>query len=255
MILIVLGFTFAMISTLNSLLIVGESQTADSGEPLLTYNDTAYGISIQYPSDWQIDQSTHEYLLAVLQNLTSEQMTNDSQNNAIKSQISDILNGFGLGSVSDIAGLNPDKRTELFQNISQSFSEGNVQMIVTIVSPPEDEFDTTVESMNIVAENISTVLPMSLGDYMNASIEGLKIGFQDFTTIQAPTEIAVNGKPAMTLVYTGRIGDTPITGKNLVLLTIDGDTGYAITFGAVPETYSAYESTFQKMLNSFKINN
>lgn len=66
------------------------------------------------------------------------------------------------------------------------------------------------------------------------------------------TEITVNGKPAMTLVYTG---DTPITAKNLVLLTIDGDTGYATTLEAVPETYSAYESTFQKMLNSFKINN
>jgi hypothetical protein len=253
--LVILSVTLAMISTLNSLLLVGESQTVESNESLLTYNDTAYGISIQYPSDWQIDQSAHEYLLAILQNLTSEsQMTNDSQNNAIKSQVSNILNAFGLESVSDIAGLSPDKRTELFQEISQSFSQGNIQMIVTIISPPEDESDATVESMNIVAENISAFLPMSLDDYMNASIEGLKTVFQDFTVAQAPTEITVNGKPAMTLVYTGRLGDVPITGQNLVLLTIDGDTGYSITFGAVPETYPVYEPTFQKMFNSFKIN-
>jgi hypothetical protein len=97
--LIILGVTLAMILTLNSLWLVGESQTVESNESLLTYNDTAYGISIQYPSDLQIDQSAHEYLLAILQNLTSEsQMTNDSQNNAIKSQISDILNAFGLES-------------------------------------------------------------------------------------------------------------------------------------------------------------
>lgn len=253
--LIILGVTFAMISTMNSLLLVGESQTAESNESLLTYNDTAYGISITISLRLANWPDSTEYLLAILQNLTSEsQTTNDSQNNAIKSQVSNILNAFGLESISDIAGLSQYKRTELFHKISQSFSEGNIQMIVTIISPPEDESDANVESMNIVAENISTFLPMSLDDYMNASIEGLNTVFQDFTIAQAPTEITVNGRPAMTLVYTGRIGDSPITGQNLVLLTIDGDTGYSITFGAVPETYSTYEPTFQKMFNSFKIN-
>jgi len=253
--LIILGVTLTMISTLNSLLLVGESLTVETNEPLVTYNDTAYGISIQYPSDWQIDQSSNEYLLAILQNLTSEsQITNDNQNNAIKAQVSNILDSFGLKSLSDISGMSPDKRTELIQKISQSFSEGNIRMIVKIISPPEDEFDATAESMNIVAENISKALPMSLDDYMKASIEGLKTVFQDFTIVQAPTEIIINGKTGMTLVYTGRIGDIPVTGKNLVLVTIDGDTGYSITFGAVPETYSVYEPTFQKMLNSFKIN-
>jgi|SRR4029079_1852145 len=253
--LIILGFTLAMISTLNSLLLVGESQTVESNESLLTYNDTTYGISIQYPSDWQIDQSAHEYLLAILQNLTSEsQVTNDSQNNAIKSQVSNILDAFGLKSLSDITGLSPDKRTELLQKISQSLSEGNIQIIVGIDSHTKDEFDVPAASMNIVAENISKALPMSLDDYMKASIEGMKTVFKDFTIEQGPTQKTVNGKPAMTLVYTGRIGDIPVTGQNLVLVTIDGDTGYSVTFGAVPETYSVYEPTFQKMLNSFKIN-
>jgi len=116
--------------------------------------------------------------------------------------------------------------------------------------------DVQIENGNaiVIAENISKALPMSLDDYMKASIEGLKTVFQDFTIVEGPTEIIINGKTGMTLVYTGRIGDIPVTGKNLVLVTIDGDTGYSITFGAVPETYSVYEPTFQKMLNSFKIN-
>jgi hypothetical protein len=253
--LIILGVTLTIISTLNSLLLVGESQKADSSASFLTYNDTAYGISIKYPSDWQIDQSANEYVLAILQNLTSQsQGANDNQNNAIKSIVSEILDAFGLGSVSDVVGLSPDKRAEIFQLISQKLNEGTFQVIVSIMSRSQDEFDA-VENMNIVAENISTVSPISLHDYVNANIEGMKTGFQDFTMVQPPTEVTIDGKPAMNLVYTARNPvNASISVKNLVVFAINGITGYAMTFGALPETYSLYAPTFERMLQSFKIN-
>jgi len=49
--LIILAITFSIGLTLNSLLIVGKLQKTDSSATYLTYNDTAYGISINYPSN------------------------------------------------------------------------------------------------------------------------------------------------------------------------------------------------------------
>lgn len=254
--LIVLSITLAMISTLNSLLLIGESQPAESGESLLTYNDTAYGISIRYPSDWQIDQSAHEYLLAVLQNLTSEEMTNDSQSNAIKSQISDILNAFGLGGVSDIAGLTPDRREVFLQTLSQALSEGQAQVIVSFRSPSEGEVDPWLEGMNIVVENLSAVssIPISLSDYVNANIEAINKASQNFKLEQPATEVTIDGRPAMTFAYTSTSPfDPSLTGKIMNVIVMKGNIGYVLTFSSNPEAYPTYLPTFEKMFQSLKI--
>ena len=254
--LIVLSITLAMISTLNSLLLIGESQPAESGESLLTYNDTAYGISIRYPSDWQIDQSAHEYLLAVLQNLTSEQMTNDSQSNAIKSQISDILNAFGLGGVSDIAGLTPDRREVFLQTLSQALSEGQAQVIVSFRSPSEVEVDPWLEGMNIVVENLSAVssIPISLNDYVNANIKAINKASQNFKLEQPATEVTIDGRPAMTFAYTSTSPfDPSLTGKIMNVIVMKGNIGYVLTFSSNPEAYPTYLPTFEKMFQSLKI--
>lgn len=254
--LIILGMALTIIPALNGLLLAAEAQKLDGNASLVTYNNTAYGISINYPSNWQIDQTGNEYLLAILENLSSySQGGYDNQNNALKSKVSEVLDAVGLESISDVLDLSPDKRAEVLQLISQKANEGTFQTIVTITSPPEDEFDTTIENMNIVAEKIPTESSVSLKDYTNASIEGLKILFQNVTIVQPPKEITINGKPAMTMIYTAKIPEVPVTIKALVVLAIKGNTGYVMTFGGIPETYSTYEPIFEKMLQSFRISN
>lgn len=255
--LIILGVILTMISSLNSLMLVGESQTADSDESLLTYNDTAYGISIDYPSDWQIDQSAHQYLLAVLQNLTSEsQMTNDSQTNAIKSQIPNILNAFGLESVSDIAGLSPDEKGVFLQTLSQALNKGQANVVVSFRSPSEGEADPWLEGMNIVVENLSAVSPnpISLNDYVNANIEVISGASQNFKLEQPATEITIDGRPAMTFAYTSTSPfDSSLTGKILNVISMKGNTGYVLTFSSNPEAYPSYLPIFEKMFQSLNM--
>ena len=255
--LLMLAITFVLVSTVNNSLLAVEFPNANNNASFLTYNDTAYGISINYPSNWQIDQAGNEYLLAILQNLSSySQGENDNQNNALKSKVSEVLDVFGLESVSDVLGLSPDKKAEVLQKISRLVNEGTFQTIVSIMSPPEDEFDTTTESMSIAADNISSISPISLNDYMDGNIEGMRIGLQDFTIVEPPMEITIDAKSAMTLVYTLRsLVNESVTLKNLIVFMVDGNTGYVMTFGAVPETYSTYEPIFEKMLQSFKISN
>jgi len=152
--------------------------------------------------------------------------------------------------------LSPDKKTEVLQKALQEFSEGAAVVIVAIISPFEDESDAFPEILNIVVENISTASPISLNDYLNANVEGLKTFGQDFAIIQPATEITIDGNPAMTLVYTYRNPvDVSFTEKILKAIVIKEDTRYVLTFTSTPETYSVYEPIFEKMLQSFRITN
>lgn len=255
--LLMLATTFVLISTVNNSLLAADLPNANNNASFLTYNNTAYGISIKYPSNWEIDESGNEFLLGILQNLTSySQTTNDSQTNAIISRASEILDTFGLESVSDVLDLNPDKKAEVLQKISQLVNEGTYHTIVTIMSPPEDEFDTSVANMIIAADNISSISPISLHDYTNANIEGIEEFSSESTIVQPPKEITIDRKPAMTFVYTMRHPvDESVILKISGVLMINGNTAYVLTFGDVSETYSTYEPIFEKMLQSFKISN
>lgn len=255
--LLMLAITSVLISTVNSPLLASELPNTNNTASLLTYNNTAYGISIQYPSDWQIDESLHQYMLSYLQNLSSSgsQSANEEQSNGINSKISEVLDAFGLESISDVFDLNPDIREEFLQKLSQLLSEGSTQVVVAVVSP-FDESDTFVENLNVIVANISESSPISLDEYVNANIEGLKTYVQDLTIEQPPTEITVDGNPAMTLVYTGRTSiDPSINGKFLNLFLINNNTAYVLTFSAIPESFPIYLPTIEKMLQSFRISN
>jgi hypothetical protein len=54
--LIMISITFVLISTVNNFLLAAEPLRAHSSASFLTYNDTAYGINIKYPSSWEIDE-------------------------------------------------------------------------------------------------------------------------------------------------------------------------------------------------------
>lgn len=255
MVMITLVITFIIILTVNNLLLAAEPPNADSSASFLTYNDTTYGISINYPLGWEIDESAHKNLISYLQNLSSSesQTANGGENNAINSKISEVLETFGLEGVSDIFVLNPEKRTEFLQRMSRALNEGTSQVIVSIMSPPEDEFDVHAENAVIVAEDISAASPISLNDYVKGSIEALKIVAQDLT-IEPPMEITIDGKPAMAFVYTATNPEQESsTVKILNALAMRGNTVYVLTLTASPETYSAYLPTFEKMVQSFKI--
>ncbi|HSA72627.1 MAG TPA: hypothetical protein VLD84_01610 [Nitrososphaeraceae archaeon] len=93
-----------------------------------------------------------------------------------------------------------------------------------------------------------------LADYVNANIDGMKVGHDTFRLVEPLKEIIIDGQPAISFVYTGTIGGTE-NQKSLQLYMIRGSTGYVLTFAAIPETYSMYEPIFEKMLQSFRISN
>ena len=245
-----LGIVLTVVASINTVLFVAEAQGTNSSTSFLAYDDTAFGISINYPSNWQIDKSAHEFLISLLQNISSSESQTGfgQQNDVLYSKISKLLDSFGLRSVSDIFGLNQDRKSEFLQFMSQAINESPAQVIVAIRSADHEG------NLNIVAENISTVSPISLNDYVNASIGGLKILTPDLTIEQQPTEITIDGKPVMTFVYSAKNPlDQSLSAKFLVAAAINDDMAYVLTFRSTPEIYPTYESTYNEMLQSFKI--
>lgn len=253
--LLTFGITFTIIVTLNNLMQVGESQKVDSGASFLTYNNTAYGVSINYPPNWEIYDDS-EFLLSILENVSSSEQEGMSQNDEVASKVSDVLEAFGLEKVSDIFGLNPDEKSELLQKMSQALTEGTVQMFVAIASPLENESDAFIENLNIIADNSSALSSFSLDEYTNANIEGLKVLESNFTLVQPPMEITIDGKDAMTFVFTATdSADESTTLKFLDVVTINENVAYLLTFTSTPDTYPSFLPTFEKMLQSFRISN
>jgi hypothetical protein len=252
---------FTVILILGNILLVVESQEVGSKKPVqpvtesfLTYRDTIYGIGISYPSSWQIIEPTLELMLAVLENMSNpdSQTFNLEPKNEITSRAAEVLEQFGLKKVSELLGLSPDEKSEFFKRMSQAMKEEQVQLIVGIVSPPENESDTISENMNIVVENISTLSPISLKEYVNANIEGLKISASLFDMVEPVKEIKVDGNPAISFVYTESSSEEQ--GKAMQVYTIRDQRAYIFTFGASVDTFSAYLPTYLKMLESVEIN-
>lgn len=255
--LIALGIMFTIVVALNGLVQVSESQKVHSNESFLTYKNTAYGVSIQYPLGWKVDESANEYLMSFLQNLSSSesQTADDRQNNAIKSKISDALDAFGLEGVSDIFGLSADERAEFLQLASKLLNEGTSQVVVSVASPPENELDGDIENLSIIAVKISAASPISPNDYAKTVIEGLKMIPSNVTILQPPMEINIDGKPALKSVYTMTSPfDESSTRKILNAVAVNENIAYVLTFTSSPENYSTHAPTFEKMLQSFRIN-
>jgi hypothetical protein len=108
---------------------------------------------------------------------------------------------------------------------------------------------------NIHLETFLNLL-ISLSSYFNASIGDLKILTPDLKIEQQPEEIKIDGKSVMTFVYSAKNPlDESLTAKFLVPAAIKGDSAYILTFRSTPEIYSTYGTTFNQMLQSFRITN
>jgi hypothetical protein len=246
--LMMIVMTVLIVLTFNNNLLVGESPEPDSKESFLTYNDTISGITINYPSSWEIFESGSESLISLLENMTSSEPQTVSHETA--SKLMNVLESFGLEKVSEILGLKNEKRVELLKALSQQLNEGKVQVIVSVYSPRENEFDFA-ENMNIQVEDISSRIPLSVNDYTSQGIENANSVFPSYKVSEPMKEIVVDGRPAIRYAYQFTEGTESI--KGLQVLTIKDNMVYVLTFTTTADKYSIHLPIFENMLDSFKL--
>lgn len=252
MIVFVSAATMALLLAIGVPILTAESQTVDNNSSYLAYNDTAYGISIKYPSNWEVDESSYRYILSLFENLSSTQFQNDLQNSHIISKVSEALPSFGLERTSDVLALSNDRKKEFIQFTSKALNEGDFQ-VVTIIRPI-GVHSYINGSLNIISGNISSLSPISLSDYVDGSIDALKMANPDITIEEPPKETAINGVPAMTFVHSGKnpLHEAHIY-KFLTAILLKGETAYVLNFASPPQSFASLLPTFNNMLNTFRI--
>jgi len=178
--------TLLYIIVLTSIITFSTLQIAEAqSSNFLTYKNSIYGYSIQYPSDWL----TAEYTEPIFQSYFES----------------------------------PEQ--SIYGDASASISVGIVEM------EPNSTFEEYLNSLDL---------------YVTEFYENVKI-----------SETTLAGQPAYKIVYDdpfagGMYGDTGTDFKVSFITTNLDQRAYGITFTFQPEKLTKYESTAQKMIDSFE---
>ncbi|MBI2655017.1 hypothetical protein HYX06_01175 [Candidatus Woesearchaeota archaeon] len=118
-------------------------------------------------------------------------------------------------------------------------------LIIAFVSPKTDVSDAVQENLGLTMNDLSGQY-LTLEDYNDISIDGLKQTFPDIKIIESGSTVLSNN-PAHKVVFTA---------SNLKFMqawTIKNDLAYVWSFVSTESSYSDYLGTIQTMLDSFEI--
>jgi hypothetical protein len=116
--------------------------------------------------------------------------------------------------------------------------------IVRFISPP----GTVPVSLNIIVKpGLSQSIPLQL--YINAGIDILKKSLSNFDLISS-NATTLGGVPAEKMVYTANL-PSGLKLKFIQSFAIKDTTGYIVTSGTLPDDFTNYLPTVQKMISSF----
>jgi serine/threonine-protein kinase len=131
------------------------------------------------------------------------------------------------------------------ENSSSSNYNSTLTDVVTF-SPPFKNSSDIVGKVIVQVDNISDIKPITLQRYANDTAGDLR---QDFKVNESNATLA--GGPAYKVEYTGLEASVDL--KAMMVMALNGDRAYIISYTAEPEKYSYYLPTVQKMIHSFEI--
>jgi hypothetical protein len=191
----------------------------------VTYEDSKFGISIDYPSNWRLDNQT-----------SSESIAEDMQN---------------------IEKENPDSLPISPSEFADVTSEIQIKIIAMITGPPDADYAMSTEKqiIQLNTASIAKEYPISLDDFVNDNVNYMKFKFPHFRLVESPQATNIDGNSALRFIYTYKSPLFEDELKEIQIITIKDEKIYGINFGSTTKTYSSYLPTFQAMVRSFKINN
>ncbi len=120
--------------------------------------------------------------------------------------------------------------------------------IVLLKSPLEGDDDIFMENINVVTEKADG---MNVDEYFKANLASLNDGMPGYQKISSD-EVTINGRDARHLIYTHTYTGTPVDVEAYFFSA--KDKGYVITCSAQKGKLSKWKPSFDKVVNSFKIN-
>ncbi len=120
-------------------------------------------------------------------------------------------------------------------------------VIVSFISPQENEADTFAENFNI----LTTQLPenMTLDDYKDSGLSYLQAQVENSKIISVDS-IELDSVPAYKIIHTGKQNNNDMQWEQVV--TIKDGRAYVLSFVARQDTFADYSNDFDNIVNSFR---
>jgi hypothetical protein len=115
---------------------------------------------------------------------------------------------------------------------------------------------SVIDGVNVGTNSLSA--GQTLGSYVNSQMANIT-KYPSYQQISNNTT-TVSGQPAQTIVFQGlipvQLNTTPATSTNMTLkvtqtYVVNNNTGYVITYKAVPSDYNTYLAQAQRIMSSF----
>lgn len=126
--------------------------------------------------------------------------------------------------------------------------ENTMGMVVIGLAPLEDAKDQFSENVNVVTETLPG--PMSLADYTDLSIQGLKQQLTKVKVYERKT-VQLGDRPATRIVYSHEYGGVPI--KAVVYCVLTDARAYVVTCTAENGKYGKYVKQFDAIAGTFAV--
>jgi hypothetical protein len=183
---------------------------------------------------------------------SKEKSTDDYRKKASENK-PDKENGTGESDISEHSGSTKTDTTGEFDISAPSgwtktdtIMEG--QRIVFVKSPREGANDNFVENVNVLTEKIGS---MQMDEYVDLSITNIKKGLTGFKQGKI-SDRSINGYEFKCLRYSHVYSGFPIDVD--VYFTLQSGTAYIITCSAKGGKISEWESEFDEVIRSFRLN-
>jgi hypothetical protein len=122
------------------------------------------------------------------------------------------------------------------------------QKVVFMKSPLEGATDDFMENMNVITEEVGS---MEIKEYLEKNLTNMEAGLTGFERIKLYSR-DINGREFWVLRYNHNYGGVPIDAK--VFFAIKDGTAYVITCSAKGGKMDQWESRFDEVMNSFRLN-
>jgi len=156
----------------------------------------------------------------------------------------------GSGSSSDLKKYSdPQGRFTIGYPGDWKFDDKSDNAIIKITSPSEGADDKFTQNVNLQIETLAN--GATIEDYVKTNMDGVKGLVKGYREVSA-MYFNRNGGKAYQITYKGKYGEMTYEIQVRQLFCVSNGKGYVLTYVSKEDERDAYETTANKIFNSFK---
>ena len=129
------------------------------------------------------------------------------------------------------------------------FEDKTESAIIQITSPSEGDKDNFKQNINLQIEELKN--SMTIEEYVKLNMSGVKDLVKGYREVSA-MYFNRNGAKAYQIIYKGKYGDMTYEIQIKQLFAISNGKGFVLTYVSKEDERDAFETTANKIFNSFK---